>query len=89
MCLEIYELVPTKFLSAQRLAWQAVLKKTKVEFVLLIEIDMLLIVEKGIRARICQSFYPYVKANNEYMKNYDRNKKSSHLKYWDVNDLYG
>ena len=76
MCLEIYQLVPTKFLSAQRLAWQTVFKKTKVELVLLIEIDMLLIVEKGIRARICQSFYRYVKANNEYMKNYDRNKKS-------------
>ena len=36
-----------------------------------------------------QSFYPYLRANNEYMKNYDRNKKSSRLKYWDVNDLYG
>ena len=31
MCLEIYQLDPAKFLSAPKLAWQATLKKTKVE----------------------------------------------------------
>ena len=31
MCLEIYKLDPAKFLSAPGLAWQAVLKKTKVK----------------------------------------------------------
>ena len=46
MCLEIYELDPAKFLSAPGLAWQAALKKTKVELALLTDIDMLLMVEK-------------------------------------------
>ena len=32
---------------------------------------MLLIVEKGIRDRICQAIYRHAKANNKYMKNYN------------------
>ena len=79
MCLEIYELDPAKFLSAPGLAWQAALKKTKVKLDLLTDIDMLLMVEKGIRGGICHSIYRYAKANNKYMKNYDKNKKSSYL----------
>ena len=42
---------------------------------------MLLIVEKGIRGVICHYFNRYVKANNKYMKDYDKNKESSYLKY--------
>ena len=49
MCLEIYELDPAKFPSAPGLAWQAAFKKTKIKLDLLIDIDMLLMVEKGIR----------------------------------------
>ena len=50
---------------------------------------MLLIVEKGIRGGICHAVYWYVKANSKYMKDYDKNKESIYLKFWDVNDLYG
>ena len=49
MCLEIYELDPARFLSAPGLAWQAVLQKTKVKLDLLTDINMLLMVQKGIR----------------------------------------
>ena len=48
MCLEIYELDPAKFPSASGLAWQAALKIAKIKLHLLTEIDMLLIVKKGI-----------------------------------------
>ena len=44
-------------------------------------------VEKEIRGGICNAIHQYPKANNKYMKDYDKNKESSYLKYWDVNNL--
>ena len=64
------------------------LKKTEVKLKLLIDIDILFIVEKVIRGGMCHAIHRYAKANNKYMKDYDKNKESSHLKYWDVNNLY-
>ena len=49
MCLEICNLDPTKFLSAPGLASQVALKKTEVKLDLSTNIDMLSIVENGIR----------------------------------------
>ena len=49
---------------------------------------MLLMVEKDIRGDICHAIHQYAKANKKYMKHYDKNKESSYLKYWDVNNLY-
>ena len=40
MCLEIYELDTAHFFSAPGLAWQIAIKKTKVKFNLLTDIDM-------------------------------------------------
>ena len=88
-CIEIYELDSAHFLSAPGLAWQACLKNTKVELELLTDIDMLLMVEKGTRGGICQAIYRYAKANNKYMKNYDKDIISSYLMYLDANNLYG
>ena len=78
-CIEIYELDPAHFLSAIGLAWQACLKKTKVKIELLTNVDMLWIVEKGIRGGICHAIQRYAKANNKYIKNYDKNKESSYI----------
>ena len=55
---------------------------------LLTDIDMLLMIEKGIRGRICYSIYRYAKANNKYMNDYDKNKELPCIQYWDVNNLY-
>ena len=62
-CIEIYELDPAHFLSAPGLAWQACLKKTEVKLELLTNVDMLLMVEKGIRRGICHAIHRYEKAN--------------------------
>ena len=43
---------------------------------------MLLIVEKGIRGGVCLAIH-------QYAKDFDKNKKSPYLKYWDINNLYG
>ena len=55
ICLEIYELYPTKMFSATGLAWQSGLKKIKVKLDLLAIIDKLLMIVKGIREGICHS----------------------------------
>ena len=44
--------------------------------------------EKGIKRGICHSIYRHAKANNKYMKGYDKNKESSYLQYWDVNNIW-
>ena len=49
---------------------------------------MLIMIGKGIRGGICHSIYRYAKANNKYMKDYDKNKRSFYIQYWDVNNLY-
>ena len=46
-------------------------------------------VKKSIRGGISHSVYRYAKANNKYMKDYDKNKETSYLQHWDVNNLYG
>ena len=68
---------------------QAALKKTEVKLELLTDIDMLLMVEKGIREGICNAIHRYAKANNKYMKYYDKSKESSYLSYRDAKKLYG
>ena len=40
---------------------------------------MLLMLEKGIGGGICYPIYQYTKANNKYIKNYDKTKELSYL----------
>ena len=49
---------------------------------------MLLIVEKGIRGEICHVMHEHEKANNKYMKNYNKDEEESFLEYLDANNLY-
>ena len=60
-------------ISAPGLAWQAVLKRTKVKLEPLTDNDMVLIVEKGIKG-ICHAIHRYGKSD-KCVKNYDKNKE--------------
>ena len=88
-CLSNYELDPAHFVSLPGLAWQACLKKTNVELDLITDYDMLLMIEDGIRGGIYHAIQRYVKANNKYMNDYNKNKESSYIQYLDANNLYG
>ena len=67
----------------------SLLKKTGVNLELLTDYDMLLMVEKGRTGGICQTTQRYAKANNKYIKNYDKSIDSSCIAYLDANNLYG
>ena len=53
------------------------------------DVNMLLMIEKGITRGMCQSTHRYAKAHNKYMKNYHKRIESSYLTYLDANNLYG
>ena len=91
LCEKHYELDPAHFFTVPGMAWDAMLKMTKVDLELLEEgqIDMLLMIEKGIRGGISNAFKRYAKANNKFMKNFDPELKSSFIVYLDANNLYG
>ena len=88
-CIEIYGYDPSDYLSPPGLAWQTCLKKENVNVELLTDVDMLLMIEAEIRGRMCQSTHRYAKANNKYMKNYDKSIESSYLIHLDANTPYG
>ena len=88
-CIEVYETDLAHFMSAHGLAWQACLKRDRSKLELLTDIDMLLMIEKGIRGGIVHAIHRYAKTNNKYMNNYNKDIESLYLMYLDTNNLYG
>ena len=64
-------------------------KKDRVKLELLTDLDVLLMVEEGIRGGMCQAICKYPKANNKYMNNYDKGIMSSFFMYLNASNLYG
>ena len=90
VCLDNYGLDPSHFYTAPGLAWEACLKKTSIRLELLLDPDMLLMFERGIRGGISQSVHRWAQANNPYMgSEYDSSKPTRYLQYLDANNLYG
>nr|DAC81289.1 TPA_asm: PolB [Corynactis coral adintovirus] len=88
-CLEYYKLDPCHYFTSPGLAWDAMLKMTKIELELMTDIDMYQFIEKGMRGGISYIANRYGKANNKYMKTYNEKAPSKYIMYLDANNLYG
>ena len=90
ICLTNYGLDPAHYYTAPGLAWDAALKVTDVSLELLSDVDMLLMMEKGIRGGVSMISNRYAKANNKYMGDkFNSNEPSTYIQYLDANNLYG
>ena len=88
-CLEYYKLDPCHYFTSPGLSWDAMLKMTDIKLELMTDIDMFQFIEKGMRGGISYIANRYGKANNKYMKSYDKKAPSKYIMYLDANNLYG
>ena len=86
---DIYGLDPAHYVFLPNSSLDSALKMTGVRLDLISDVNMQLLIEKGMRGGISTITHRYAQANNKYMKNYDPQKESSHIIYSDANNLYG
>lgn len=84
-----YDLDPAFYLTAPSLSFDAMLLKTKVKLELLSDLEMIRMIQKGIRGGICLCSKRYAKSNNCYQPDYDPSQPNKYLMYVDCNNLYG
>ena len=87
--LQYYKLDPCHYFTSPGLSWDAMLKMTNIKLELMIDVDMYQSIEKGMRGRVSYIASQYGKANNKYVKEYNKKAPSKHIMNLDVNDLYG
>ena len=88
-CLKFYRLDSCHYFSSPRFSWDTMLKMTGVRLEKILDIDMYLFIEKGIKGGISYIAKRYAKANNKYMKDYNPIKLSKFITCRDMNNLYG
>ena len=66
VCPENYGLDPSHFCTVPGLSWKACLKKTGIRLELLLDPDILLMFERGIRGGITQSVHRWAYMGSEY-----------------------
>ena len=88
-CLKFYKLDTCHYFSSSGSSWDAILKITDVKLENILDINMYLFIEKGLRGGISYIAKRYIEANNKYMKNYDPEKPSIYMSHLDIKNFYG
>jgi hypothetical protein len=84
-----YGLDPAHYYTTPGLAWDAMLRFTKVNLDYITDIDIHLFIEAGMRGGVSMVSKRYAKANNKYCPGFDITKPATFLAYIDANNLYG
>ena len=87
-CFQYHKLDPAHYHSAPGLSWNACLKMTGIELELISDVDMYLMIEKGLRGGMSVITHREAVANNKCMSSYDPDKPSQYITYLDANSLY-
>ena len=88
-CLKFYGLDPCHYFSSPGLSLDAMLKMTGMKLKNIVDIDMYLFIEKGLRGGISYIAKRCSEANNKYMKDNDPTKPSKYISCLDMNILFG
>jgi hypothetical protein len=84
-----YKLDPAFYMTAPSLSFDAMLLITNIRLELINDLEIIRMIQKGIRGGVCLCSTRYAHANNKYMPDYDASVPDSFLFYIDCNNLYG
>ena len=88
--IENYKLDPAHYVSSPHLSWDAMLNMTKCNLQLLSDTEMFRMMDDNLRGGVCMITKRHARANNPRLgAKYDPMKPTSHIMYWDANNLYG
>ena len=77
---------PCHYFTSPGLSWDGMLKMTDIK---LTDIDRFQFIEKSMRGGVSYIANRYGKANNKYMKEYNKKATSKYIMYLDANNFYG
>ena len=90
LCSEIYQLDPCYYVSTPGLSWAAALKTTRANLELFTHVNKHTFITSAIRGGLSYIAKRHSVANNRYFpESYDPAAPTTHLVYWDCNNLYG
>lgn len=88
-CKKNYKLDPAFYVTAPSLSWDAMLLKTGVKLELIKDLEIIRMIQRGIRGGVCLCSTRYARANNKYLTHHDLTTPDNYLLYIDCNNLYG
>lgn len=88
-CLKIHKLDPCYYVTLPAFSWDSMLRYTKVRIKLIKNLEMLSMINKGIRGGFSCAIKKYAKSNNQFIADYNPDLPTTHIIYLDLNNLYG